>query len=94
MATITNVGLIECVGSATKYQLENNAASNNFQIKKVFTKMNPYAAEHYPDAEFVENKSDIIQDGSIDLVIIASPDDEGMDIVSEALEAGKSVRIL
>ncbi len=94
MATVMNVGLIECVGSATKYQLENETVSNNYQIKKVFTKQNPYATEHYPDAQFVENSNEILQDDSIDLVIIASPDDEGMELVSEALGAGKNVRIL
>lgn len=89
-----NVGLIECVGSATKYQLENETISHNYQIKKVFTKQNPYAPEHYPDAQFVKHTSEILQDSSIDLVIIASPDNEGMELVSEALDAGKNVRIL
>ena len=56
--------------------------------------MNSSATDHYPDAEFVQDKSAIINDGSIDLVIISSPDDEGMNIVTEALEAGKNVRIL
>lgn len=94
MATVMKVGLIECVGSATKYQLENETVSSNYQIKKVFTKENHYASEHYPDAEFVDHKDAILNDGSIDLVIVASPDDEGLEIVSEALGAGKNVRIL
>ena len=62
--------------------------------QKVLVKMNSSATDHYPDAEFVQDKSAIINDGSIDLVIISSPDDEGMNIVTEALEAGKNVRIL
>lgn len=94
MAAITKVGLIECVGSATRYQLNKTRTSTHYQIKKVFTKENPYASEHYPDAEFVDHTDEILKDGSIDLVIVASPDDEGLEIVSEALGAGKSVRIL
>ena len=94
MANVTNVGLIQCRDSAKPYQLDSNTESNNFHIKKVLVKMNSSATDHYPDAEFVQDKSAIINDGSIDLVIISSPDDEGMNIVTEALEAGKNVRIL
>jgi predicted dehydrogenase len=94
MANVMNVGLIECRDSARPFQLDSKNESNNFHIKKVLANASHSSAAYYPDAEFVQDKNAILQDGSIDLVIISSPGKEGMSIVTEALEAGKSVRIL
>jgi len=94
MSTVKNVGLIQYRDLATPYWLDSNTGSNNFHIKKIFVKGSAGAIEHYPQAEIVHDTQAIIHDGSIDLVIVLSPDEEGMNTVTEALNAGKNVRIL
>ncbi len=94
MRTVKNVGLIQYSDLATPYTVDSNNESNNFHIKKVLIKGRAAAAGYYPEAEVVQDVQSIIHDGSIDLVILLSPDDEGMNTVTEALNAGKNVRIL
>ncbi len=94
MRTVKNVGLIQYSDLATPYTLDSNNESNHFHIKKVLIKGHAADAGHYPQAEVVQDAQSIIQDGSIDLVILLSPDEEGMNTVTEALSAGKNVRIL
>jgi hypothetical protein len=94
MSTVKNVGLIQYKDLATPYKLDSNNGSNNFHIKKVLVKGNSVYADNYPQAEIVQDTHSIIYDGSIDLVIVLSPDEEGMNTVTEALNAGKNVRIL
>jgi hypothetical protein len=94
MSTVKNVGLIQFRDLATPYKLDSNNGSNSFHIKKVLVKGHALSADLYPDAEIVQDTNSIIHDGSIDLVILLSPGEEGMDTVTEALNAGKNVRIL
>lgn len=94
MRTVKNVGLIQYTDLATPYTVDSNNESNNFHIKKVLIKGRVEAANHYPQAEIVEDAQSIIHDGTIDLVVVVSPDDEGMNTVTQALHAGKNVRIL
>ncbi len=94
MRTVKNVGLIQYADLATPYTVDSNNESNNFHIKKVLIKSRPADANFYPEAEVVEDAQSIIGDGSIDLVVLLSPDEEGMNTVTEALHAGKNVRIL
>lgn len=94
MSTVKNVGLIQYRDLATPYKLDSENGSNNFHIKKVLVKGNTSSTDNYPDAEVVQDTHSIIHDGSIDLVIVLSPDEEGMNTVTEALHAGKNVRIL
>ena len=93
MSTEKNVGLIHYKDLATPYGLDSKNGSN-LHIKKILVKGNTHAADNYPQAEIVHNSHAIIHDGSIDLVIVFSPDEEGMNTVTEALNAGKNVRIL
>lgn len=94
MSTVKNVGLIHYKGLATPYGLDSNNGSNNLHIKKILVNGNAAAAGNYPQAEIVHHSNAIIHDESIDLVIVLSPGEEGMHTVTEALNAGKSVRIL
>lgn len=94
MNKVKNVGLIQYKDLATSYELERNNESKDFNIKKILVKNKALATDYYPDAEIVQDTHSIIHDSSIDLVIVFSPDDEGMDIVAEALNAGKNVRVM
>jgi hypothetical protein len=95
MSTVMNVGLIQYKDLATPYnKVYSNDESNNFHIKKILVKGNVVSNDKFPHAEIVQDSNAIINDGSIDLVIVCSPNEEGMNLVTEALNAGKSVRIL
>jgi predicted dehydrogenase len=94
MRTVTNVGLIHYTDLATPFTVDSSNESNDYHIKKVLIKGHAAEAGHYPEAEIVQDAQSIIQDGSIDLVILLSPDEEGMNTVTDALSAGKNVRIL
>ena len=93
MSIVKNVGLIHYKDLATTYGLDSLNESN-LHIKKILVKGDAVAADKYPQAEIVHHSHSIIHDGSIDLVIVLSPDEEGMNTVTEALNAGKNVRIL
>ena len=97
MDTLKNIGLIECSLSNDPYGLDLTSRLNGFHLKKVLVKRNisdRLAKLHYPQAEIVENKKDILNDTTIELVLVAAPEDEDLSLITEALEAGKQVRII
>jgi len=94
MSTVKNVGLIQYKDLASPYKVHSNNESNNYHIKKILVNGNTVSTDKFPQAEIVKDSNSIINDGSIDLVIVCSPNEEGMNIVTEALHAGKNVRIL
>ena len=66
-------------------------------ISKIFVLNNEdskHCRIHYPNAELVDKKEFILQDTSIDHVIIIDPASKDMDLVAEVLKAGKKVQIL
>ncbi|MET0243034.1 MAG: Gfo/Idh/MocA family oxidoreductase [Flavitalea sp.] len=97
MEAIKNVGLIEC-GNSTVPSLSNDfSLVDGFRLTKVLAKntsTNQFAKAHYPEAELVEDYGSIIADQSIQLVLVASPENNDLSLVAEALGAGKQVRIL
>ena len=97
MDTLTNIALIECSATKTPYFLDTTSAMNGFYLKKVLAKRTiteNLAKEHYPQYEIVQSKQAIINDNSIELVIISSPAKEDLSLVGEVLESGKQVRIV
>jgi len=97
MDTLTNIALIECDSSKAPFTLDNTSLINGFHLKKVLAKRTiteRMAKEQYPQSEIVQSKQAIINDKSIELVIVSSPAKEDLPLVGEVLESGKSVRIV
>ena len=97
MDTLTNIALIECNANKGPYFLDITSALNGFNLKKVLAKRTiteRLAKEQYPQSEIVLSKQAIINDKSIELVIISSPAKEDLSLVGEVLESGKQVRIV
>jgi predicted dehydrogenase len=97
MDNFKNVGLIECKSLvlADAYEITNHL--NGFHLKKILVKQKiaeQTAQKQYPGAELVNDIHSIIEDQSIDLVIVSYPEDDDFPMVAEALKAGKQVRIL
>ena len=48
----------------------------------------------YPQAQLVDNINSIIHDSDIDLILVSGPKQKDLNIVGEAMNAGKNVRII
>lgn len=97
MNSYKNVGLIECNQHGTVLEMSKSSELNGYNIKKIFinNQASPkQVSAKYPKAEIVDTAESIIKDVCIDLVIVSSPENSDMDIVSEVLEAGKYVRVI
>ncbi|MBC7688951.1 MAG: hypothetical protein H7211_12325 [Aquabacterium sp.] len=97
MTTIKNIGLIEC-GTAQKPLFISPLSSlEGYSIKKILSTSDTSETNiksRYPSAEIVNNARAILDDSSIDLVIVSRPSQNDMVIVGEAIQAGKQIRII
>lgn len=97
MNTIKNIGLIECGSKQKPLYISPVSILQGYSIKKILSTADATETNiksRYPLAEIVENTRDILDDNSIDLVIVSGPSHEDMGMVGEALQAGKQIRII
>jgi predicted dehydrogenase len=95
--TMKNVGLIEYGSATITSLLQDVNLSNGYQVKKILATQkstNRIAKDHYPDAELVSDSSSIINDSTIELIIIAGTANSDLGVVAQAVGAGKQVRVL
>lgn len=96
MEAVTNVGLIECKTPSETFITESLGNNQGFHLKKV---MVPHASAEltrlqYPQSEIVQDKRAIIEDESIDLIVISGAANSDLDLVAEVVQTGKHVRIV
>lgn len=96
METITNVGLIEYASSAGAFKTDTLGNRHGFHLKKV---MVPNGSPEltrlqYPQSEIVQDKRSIMEDSTIDLIVISGAAKSDLDLVAESLQTGKHVRIV
>ena len=92
-----NIGLIECGLTLKPINISPSIGSHDNVIKKVLLTDNINKADiklKYPSAEVVDDTKAIINDNSIELVIISNPSKEDMSMVGEFIHAGKYIRII
>lgn len=96
MKEIKYAGLIECGDSITASWTESPSLFDGFELKKILFRQDvgKHSQEYYPTAEMVEDTYSIINDKSIELVILSAPGENDLDLVAQAIEAGKQVRVL
>jgi hypothetical protein len=97
MSTFKNIGLIVCGNSEKIFKLEPASRKNGYTLKKVLVGEDAYENSvrmNYPDAEIVRDKSSIIHDATLDLVIFVSPIKKYFGLLGEILRSGKSVRVV
>ncbi|MBC7889529.1 MAG: hypothetical protein H7Z13_16750 [Ferruginibacter sp.] len=97
MNTTKNIGLIECGSLQKPLYISPESIIEGYSITKVLStgetnEMN--IKSRYPLAEIVDNTRAILDDSSIDLVIVSEPSHGDMGMVGEALQAGKQIRII
>ena len=97
MKTKQNIGLIECGSALKPINISPAIGSHDSVIKKVLLTDSineTHIRLKYPSAEVVDNTNAIINDNSIELVIISNPSKEDMRMVGEFIHAGKYIRII
>lgn len=91
---IINVGLIGFGAGGRIFHAPFITNVNGFNLKRI-RETKPgniaYIRAHYPDAEIVAEANDIINDPSIDLVVVATPNSSHLSLAKAALLAGKHV---
>ena len=96
-ATINNTGLIECGVSDHIYQLNHTSQLNGYSITKAYVTDKTSAGivqSQCPEVEIVNDKATILEDKTIDFILVLSPKADDMNFIGEALQAGKQVRII
>lgn len=97
MNTIKNIGLIECGTVQKPLYISPLSIIEGYSIKKILSTSESNETNiksRYPSAEIVDNTRAILDDSTIDLVIVSRPNPEDMGIVGEAIQAGKQIRII
>lgn len=92
-----NIGLIECGVSDALFQIDHTSNLNGYSIKKAFVTDKSSAGivqSQCPKVEIVEDKHSILQDQTIDFILVISPQSTDMNFIGEAIQAGKQVRIM
>jgi hypothetical protein len=96
-STIYNTGLIECGLSDQIFHLDHTSQLNGYSITKAYVTDKTSAGLvqiKCPQAEIVADKAAILEDTSIDFILVLSPQAADMTFIGEALQAGKQVRIM
>lgn len=96
METVTNVGLIEFKTPTDAFKTDTLGNQRGFRLKKVMVQnTSPELSRlHYPQSEIVQDKRAIMEDSTIDLIVISGAAKSDLDLVAEVLQTGKHVRIV
>ncbi|MEI6946402.1 hypothetical protein V9K67_04310 [Paraflavisolibacter sp. H34] len=99
MSAAKNIALVDCSVSKQDLQLNylQRICGYNYNLKKVLhTAQEPagFLVAQYPEMEVVQDKAAIIDDQSIDLVIVSAPQKNDLQLVGALLRSGKQIRIL
>ena len=89
-------GLIECGGSITASWQESPTLFDGFELKKILFRQNTSlnGRDYFPGAEMVQDTQAIIDDETIELIILSAPGEDDLNLVAQAIDAGKQVRVL
>lgn len=97
MNSIKNIGLIECGSLQKPLFISPVSIEEGYSIKKILsttTANETNIKNRYPQAEIVDSTRAILDDHSIDLVIVSGQSEAAMGFVGEAIQAGKQIRII
>jgi hypothetical protein len=94
---IYNIGLVECGASDAIFQINHTSTLNGYSITKAFVTNKSSAGivqSQCPKAEIVEDKHSILNDQTIDFILVISPQSCDLNFIGEAIQAGKQIRIM
>lgn len=97
MRNVTSAGVIEC-GIKEETSIKDRIGNTTgLLLKKLLLKNKASVAatqQYYPQAELVKDAASIIQDDTIDVVLVADPQKEDKDLIQQVMQSGKHVRII
>ncbi|MGC7873731.1 oxidoreductase [Desulfosporosinus sp. SYSU MS00001] len=91
MDRILNVGLIGFGMAGQAFHAPIITAVPGLRLKTVVERKSSKSKEDYPWVEVVHDIEDVFKDNSIDLIVVATPNETHFDYVKQALEQGKHV---
>jgi len=97
MNTTKNIGLIECGNLQKPLYISPLSIGEGYSIKKILSTTDANEINiksRYPQAEIVDNTRAILDDHSIELVIVSGPSEDALGFAGEAIQAGKQIRII
>lgn len=97
MKAIKNIGLIAGNTPDNILKISQASKANGYTVKKILVTDNTTTGaikSQYPNGEMVHNSKSIIEDDGIELIVVSGKPEQHMALVSEALQAGKHVRII
>ena len=97
METNKNIGLIECNSKGEISGITSNNNPDGYIVKKIMAAnkvSGDIAMSQFPEAQLVDDIKCIIHDSAIDLILVSKPKHADMNMVGEAVKAGKNVRII
>ncbi|MCC2685429.1 MAG: putative dehydrogenase [Paenibacillaceae bacterium] len=86
-----NVGLIGYGFAGSTFHAPVLTCVPNLHLKKVVERRSEKSKAKYPWVEIVKDAQDLFQDASIDIVVVATPSTDHVELTKEALLAGKHV---
>ena len=66
-------------------------ASGKFNIRAIYERTKSLSKDDFPDAQIVRSYSDILENESIELIVVNTPPEYHYNMTKQALEAGKHV---
>lgn len=97
MKTNKNIGLVECSSRRKISRITSHNNPDGFIVKKIMM-ANKVAEDsvlsQYPDALLVDDINSIINDSAIELILVSNPKQVDLNMIGEAMQAGKNVRII
>jgi len=97
MKTNKNIGLVECNVQGEISGITSNNNPDGYIVKKIMTAnkvSGEIAMSEFPEAQLVNDIESIIEDSAIDLILVSKPKESDMNMIGEAVKAGKNVRII
>ena len=97
MITNNQIGLIECGKTEAIVQMIESGSLQGQQIKKIHFHHKALASKlktQFPHLQIVEDTADIIEDETINEVIVSSPASCDKEILGSLLKAGKQVKVM
>ena len=95
--TVKNIGWIECRKSIDSFQYETSGYTPGTELKKICFLHNTMPGnfnEQFPGLEIVGEKEAIINDHTIDLVLVTGPGALVKETIGQLLKAGKRVQVI
>jgi scyllo-inositol 2-dehydrogenase (NADP+) len=84
-----NVGLVGCGLAGQVFHAPLIYSNPNFRLTHIVQRRGSFSTSRYPEAKQVREVDELLEDESVGLVVVATPNTSHYDITESALQAGK-----